>query len=162
MIIIAILLLIFLVVISIITSNTKMTQSFKNVVKTIYFYLFALIGLVMVVVASVQLFNLGLKTFVLKEADKEQYIYRAQPTMPYFNEKSMTALTQDKNLTEDDRQAVKRWLADYKQWEETSKKIDYVKASRQRDAALSLSLIFVGLPLFFFHWSVIRKDKQEN
>lgn len=38
--------------------------------RLLYLYLFSFVGLFIVVIGSIQLVNLGIKTFVFKEADK--------------------------------------------------------------------------------------------
>ena len=40
-----------------------------SVIRKIYLYLFSAIGLIVVIIGSVQLVDLGLKTFVFKKAD---------------------------------------------------------------------------------------------
>lgn len=46
-------------------------------IRKIYLYLFALIGLVLITIGSVQLINLGLKVYVFTKADN-YYNYPAQ------------------------------------------------------------------------------------
>ena len=44
-----------------------------SLIRTIYLYTFSLIGLVLIIIASVNMINLGLKTFIFTEADQELY-----------------------------------------------------------------------------------------
>ena len=51
-------------------------------------------------------------------------------------------------------------------WKETEKMVNPATSRRHRDASSSLSMILVGLPLYFYHWRIIAKDsknrKEEN
>jgi hypothetical protein len=53
-------------------------------------------------------------------------------------------------------------LIEYQRWQEFQGKIDYVKSERQRSAANSLAFIIVGLPIYLYHWSLIRKEKNSQ
>ncbi len=140
-------------------------MSLKNIIKTVYFYLFSLIGLIIVVIGSIQLLNIGLKTYIFKAADSDQRLAMKQPTMPYFSESAMSKLAESKDLTSEEIDSVKRWIESYKQWEESREGIDYVTSNRAREAATSTAMIIVGIPLFAYHWAVIRNElrkKDEN
>ena len=132
-------------------------------IRTIYLYLFAIIGLVLVVIGSVGFLNMGLKAFIFTKAEEEQRMYEKQPTMPYQLDmvKNAETLSADKtNLTEEEKTLIRQWLADYKNWQDTSAKIDTVTAQRHRDAATNLAMILVGLPLYLYHWGVIKKETK--
>jgi len=40
--------------------------------------------------------------------------------------------------------------------------VSYVTAKRHRDASLNLSLILIGLPLYLYHWRLIRKETKNK
>jgi len=40
--------------------------------------------------------------------------------------------------------------------------VSYVTAKRHRDASLNLSLILIGLPLYFYHWRIIKKETKNK
>jgi hypothetical protein len=46
----------------------------KFSIKLLYLYLFSFIGLLIAVIGSVQLVDLGLKVYVFKDADKYEYV----------------------------------------------------------------------------------------
>jgi hypothetical protein len=52
----------------------------------------------------------------------------------------------------------KQWKSDYEEWREHRESIDPVIARRLREAARNLSFIIVGLPLYVYHWRLIRRD----
>lgn len=137
-------------------------MSLKNIIKTVYFYLFSLIGLIIVVIGGIQLLNIGLKTYVFKAADSDRRLSMRQPTMPYFSEESVSKLSASKELTDEEKAAIRRWLESFKQWEEEGKNVDYIAAGRSREAATSTAMILVGLPLFAYHWLVIRKELKKK
>lgn len=127
----------------------------KALIRTIYLYLFALLGLVLLVIGSVGFVNMGLKAYVFTQADEQQRLWEGGPREPVF----AAGRVGEGELTAEDEAAVKRWLQDYQAWKEKSEKVDVVVAQRHRDAAMNLALILVGLPLYWYHWRVIRKDK---
>ena len=46
-----------------------------TLVRTIYLYIFALLGLVLLIIGSVNFLNMGLKAFVFTQADEESRIF---------------------------------------------------------------------------------------
>ena len=118
----------------------------KELIRTLYLYLFSLIGLVVVVMGLVQLVDLGLKVFVFKKAD-QVLIYpesvRPAKTNPELEGPALTPEEQKK----------------YEQ-EQLDYQIKQREADRERNAANALAMILVGTPLFLYHWKIIQKDKK--
>lgn len=142
----------------------------KNpIIRTIYLYLFALVGLGMLVVGASMIINLGLKTWIFTKADRADS-YMARPTPLYITSETKMAeelkVCGDKcSLTATQKEQVDQWLLDYKNWQESDAVKDpnfYVAQNRQRQASTAISLILVGLPLWLFHWSVIKKDNKKE
>jgi len=141
-----------------------------NFIRTIYLYLFALVGLAVLVIGVGQLVDLGLKVFVFKYADTNQqyaYDYGRPLSLSYDPElakvEDLSQCGSDCSLTETQLEAIDNWIADYKQWQEDQKdveKIDYRRQSRERQASRAISLILVGLPLYLYHWTVIKRDRK--
>ncbi len=98
--------------------------------RLLYLYLFSFVGLLIVVIGSIQLVNLGIKTFILKEAD----IYEIGPVMKIEGQVSET---------KEELQA--------RQQKELSRQ-------RQRDLANAVAMIAVGAPLYLYHWRIIQKE----
>jgi len=105
-----------------------------EIMKLAYIYLFSAIGLILIIIGSVKLINLGLKTFIFKQADVFYY-----PKIYPVDEKL--------DLSE----IAKR--------EEEQKKADEINriSQRQREMANSFALLIVGLPLFIYHWGLALK-----
>jgi hypothetical protein len=64
----------------------------------------------------------------------------------------------DTQLSAAERQQIQQALRDYQQWQERRRTIDPVVARRQRQAATALAMILVGLPIYLYHWRLIRRE----
>lgn len=134
-------------------------------IRTIYLYLFALVGLALLISGAYQLVDLGLKTYIFTQADKEaplspQPIYLKDPERTQIEELKVCA---DKcQLTEQQKQQIDNWLSDYDRWQKEQKDFDYRTSSRQRQASNALAMIIVGLPVWLYHWSIIKKDQKRK
>ncbi len=132
-----------------------------SVIRNIYLYLFALIGLIMIITAAVDFIDMGLKAFVFTQAEQEEYHYRMKPPEPYALERAeKLAADEDVDLTADDKQAIKNWLSDYEEWKEQQESFDPIVAGRQKEASRNIAMLLIGLPLYLYHWKTIRKDKE--
>lgn len=136
-------------------------------VRIVYLYLFSLLGLVLVVIGAVRLVDLGLKTYIFKEADKEEFRFSvpALPPARVLEKEGTEKLKIAENsikLTEEEKSLLRQWETDYKNWREMQSKVDFQKSRRQREASSALAFIIVGLPLYFYHWKVVQKDKKQN
>lgn len=114
-------------------------------IRKIYLYLFTLIGLALITIGCVRLVGLGLKTYIFTKAD----IYIEYPIA-----RPIKIAPAEGDKTEELQQPTKEEIEEYQNKQQT--------ANRQRDAAESLAMLIVGLPLYFYHWSVIKKDKKEE
>ncbi|MEK7635694.1 MAG: hypothetical protein AAB405_01230 [Patescibacteria group bacterium] len=114
-------------------------------IRKIYLYLFALIGLVLITIGCVRLVGLALKTYVFTKADVYYEYPMARP---------VKIAPVEGSKTEEFQQPAKEEIEEYQQKQKT--------ANRQREAAESLAFIIVGLPLYLYHWQLIKKDKKEE
>jgi len=136
------------------------------IIRTIYLYLFALIGLGILTIGSVMIINLGLKSWVFTKADSnESHLSRPMNiyTVNELNKANNLATCQ--KLNKEEREVIGMWIQDYKTWktEEENRDPNFYKVrDRQRQASTSFSMIFIGLPLWLFHWAVIKKDLKDN
>lgn len=131
-------------------------------IRWVYLYLFALLGLVLITIGSVQLVGLGLRTFVLTEADAEMRMhYAPEPPMRMAPER-LERLENDTTLDPETIRALRQWAGDYERMAEARATIDPVKSRRQRDAAGAIALLLVGLPLYFYHWRIISRERQSG
>lgn len=136
-------------------------------VRTIYLYLFALVGLALMSIGTVQLVKVGLKATVLTKAD--DFYKDLQPPMrvpgPYGEvreEDFVAAIDKCKEkceLSDGQKRQLASWLKDYEDWKNRPK-TDFRRQQRERELASAISLLIVGLPLYLYHWNIIRKEKQ--
>ncbi|MBU4482375.1 hypothetical protein KKC16_02930 [Patescibacteria group bacterium] len=146
----------------------------KNpIIRTIYLYLFALIGLGMLVIGASMIINLGLKTWIFTKADMQDN-YMSRPAPMYLKDPDLQSVEELEvcaekcELTVMQKEQINNWLVDYNEWQNTEKNQDpneFIIRNRQRQASTAVSLILIGLPLWLFHWVTIKKDvrsKKEN
>lgn len=126
-------------------------------VRTVYLYVATLVGLGLLIAGSVQAFELILKATILTQADAEENLWARQPPIPYALDRVKdTAETVE--LTEQEQAILKSWMADYERWSQQQAQLDVVQARRQRQLATALALVFVGVPVYLYHWNTIRKE----
>lgn len=114
-------------------------------IRKIYLYLFSLVGLVVVVIGAVRLATLGLKIYVFTKADQYYEYPRVAPVaLPPVSGKGEPVAAEPAPAAVDEFQ--KNQLA----------------SNREREAAEAIGMILVGAPLYFYHWRVIRKDKENE
>ena len=104
-------------------------------IKKLYLYVVTLISLILIIIGGVRLIDLGLKTWVFKEADM---IYQ-RPMV----QKPETEVSESPEYEEE--------------WEKYEKK--QKKSRRQESAAQSIAFIFIGLPLYLYHWKLVQRSK---
>ena len=139
----------------------------QSLVRTIYLYIFALLGLILLIIGSVNFLNMGLKAFIFNQAEEEQRILYKQVPTPFSDSRIKDIEGEiDKEeeicFSEEEEEKIKNWLVDYNNWKESSLKVDPITARRHRDASLNLSLILIGLPLYLYHWKIIKKETKER
>jgi hypothetical protein len=132
-----------------------------SIVRTVYLYLFSLIGLCLIVIGGVRLVDMGLRAFVFTKADEGNRLAQKAVYAP-FSPVDIKELTEKEGLSEADKESIERWLADYEANREAEASRDYIGEQRARDAAQSLAFIFIGIPLYFYHWSVVRKESAKK
>lgn len=108
-------------------------------IRKVYLYLTSLIGLVLILIGSVQLLNLGLKTWVFTKADDEFYYGACErPTAP---------IEAGKPVPEFDEESCKKQQSEQR------------TARHQNQAASAIAMLLVGTPVWIYHW---KKVKNEN
>lgn len=110
-----------------------------SVLKKVYLYVVSLISLGMVIVACVSLINLGLKAWIFTKADSTNYPI-ACPAV------EMPAMPSGAQPVPCDQTAQNQQVH------------DQLIASREQEASRDIALLIVGLPVFFYHWRLVRKE----
>lgn len=108
-------------------------------IRLLYLYLFAFIGLLITVIGTIQIVDLGLKVYVFQGADR--YEYYAGPRV----EGSEDVSAEEQAQYEEEMQAIN----DREQVRQ-----------RQRQLSTSISMILVGLPVYLYHWRIISRENQ--
>ncbi len=105
-----------------------------EIIRLIYLYTFSAIGLILIVISSVKMIDIFLRSYVFKNADM---IYSYIP----------------ENLNETEKEKII-------QMEEQSRKIqiESIRSERQKIISSSISMFIIGLPLFVYHWRILKKD----
>lgn len=116
-----------------------------SLIRKIYLYLFSLIGLVLITIGCVRLVGLALKSYIFTKADVYYEYPMARPIKSALIEEIRTEEFQQPSKDEIDAYQEKQKAA-----------------NRQREAAESLAFIIVGLPLYWYHWKIIQRDKEKE
>ena len=108
-------------------------------IKKLYLYVVSLVGLVLIIIGSVILVNMGLKS-LLGVQDYVNYpqMCAAQPATPDGT----------KNEVCDPDFQAKQMAADK----------ENQKNNKKRDVAQAIAFIIVGVPVFWYHWKLARKE----
>jgi len=101
-----------------------------------FLYIFATVGLILVIIGSVSLINLALKTYVFTKADNYCYSY-ARPVSEGEKAVTQEQLDQEKKNCEEQR-----------------------AANKQSQASNAIAMLIVGIPLYGYNWMTIRKENQ--
>ncbi len=134
-------------------------------IRTIYLYLFAMLGLILITIGSVRFLDMALKAFIFTKAEEEQRLLYKMPPMPPINIKELEKSEEDKQeicLSSKEKLYIDQWLEDYKNWKIEKSKVDPITSRRHRDASLNLAMILIGLPLYLYHWGVIKKETKNK
>ncbi len=134
-----------------------------STIKIIYIYLFSAIGLILLIIGCIRFIDMGLKTFLFKEAIKEEVLRYKRPPVDYYPI-PVEKIEKSKDFSEQEKKQLKSLAQKYQEWQKEQNQIDYLKAKREKDASISLAMILVGFPLYFYHWYIARRDfkKEKN
>lgn len=109
----------------------------KFSIRILYLYLFSFVGLIITVIGTIRLIELGLKVYVFKDADRYEY---APPSV--VSPEGIKISTDEAKRIESEQKAINE--------RESSRQ-------RQREAAGAIAMIAVGFPLYKYHWNYIQK-----
>ena len=101
-------------------------------IRSFYLYLFSFIGLLLIIIGSVQLSDLALKMFIFKNAD----MYENYPG-------TQVSPSGEKMVQEVDEQKVKEY-----------QQRDLVRR-REQQASIAISMMVVGVPTYIYHWKKV-------
>ncbi|MBI2591072.1 MAG: hypothetical protein HYW34_00095 [Candidatus Brennerbacteria bacterium] len=117
-------------------------------IRKVYLYTFALVGLVLIVIGAVRLIGLALKTYIFTKAD---IYYQYPATRPVKAPPPDAIVNSEKTeFQEPSKEEIEVYESNQR------------SSQRQREAAEALAFIIVGAPLYWYHWRIVKKDKEEN
>ena len=111
----------------------------KFSIRLLYLYLFSFIGLIIAVIGTIQLVDLGIKVFVFKDADRYDLVSYPAKVDPSGKEVKMT----------------EQEISDQKKQQDTE-----ARRNRQRQVSTAVSMLLVGIPLYKYHWRLIKKESK--
>lgn len=119
-------------------------SSKSAIIKNIYLYLVSFVALLMVVFSFADIINIFLRTYVLKMADQAYSGYYPEPACLVAPDGSTSTKGTGCVAPEEREKIDKR----------------NNQAQKQRDLVRDISFIVVGIPLFLYHWRIIRKKEN--
>ena len=142
----------------------------NSLIRTIYLYLFTLVGLTLLVIGGVMLVNLGLKMTIFKQADIDRMsmpptrIFSVAPDKTISEEGFVSVIEKCEEkceLDDEQKQQLDNWLSDYQMWQKQEASVSYTTQRRQQSASSAIAMILIGLPLYLYHWTVIKKENKQ-
>ena len=100
-------------------------------IRLLYLYLFSFVGLLISIIGSIQLVDLGLKNYVFRVSE---YTYYADPIM----EEKTTIPPEELERRNKEEQSNQR----------------------KRQLSNSVAMILVGVPVYLYHWKTIKKEQK--
>ena len=117
-------------------------MSKTKLIRTIYLYLFSLVGLVLIIIAGVRFIDMGLKAWIFTEADRSEYRFEIAP----------------KRFVEDGTPVAEELSEE----EQIARQDKLITQQRQRNAANSLAMLIIGVPLYLYHWRLAYRRKEDE
>lgn len=143
----------------------QVEDSDKLVIRPVYFYFVSLGSLLMIVIAGGFLINLVLKTWVFPsagQADQAASKVYSTPEAAGVEKSPVLSVADCGEKCGLDAETVtlaKEWSADYDTWQSEN---GTTNTNTQRQAASAIPFVAVGIPLLWYHWTVVRKEAKEK
>lgn len=133
----------------------------SSIIRNVYLYLVTAISIVMLIISAVTLINLGMKEYVFdvkgwEELQDPQY-QCGDDVLLYTYGKDGTMVAKYPDMTEEQKAQKKQECISNI---EEQGKINHANQIRT-DIAWALSMLLVALPLYFYHWGVIKKENKK-
>ena len=129
-----------------------------ELIRTIYLYLASLISLLFVAIGAGRILNTALKYYVFPKAEKAGYSRcNIQPPIYSFDKNNL-----EKIATDDQKSQLENFLKDYEQWKKENSGDECYSQERQGNAVDALTMIIIALPIFGYHWNLIKKEKKKE
>lgn len=129
-----------------------------KLIRTIYLYVASLVSLIFLAVGTGTILNTVLKAYVFPKAEKGGFLRCNQQPPVYALDKN--ALTEV--ATTDQKMKLDNLLKDYEQWKKDNAEGECYSQERQNNVVNALTMMIIALPIYLFHWRLIKKDKEEK
>jgi hypothetical protein len=116
----------------------------KTILKMIYLYILSFVGIIITVVATIGLLNLVLRQYVF-QVDTGGYYYSVEVCTNPKTPESTTPTKDEIAVCEKDQK---------------SRNQEMMFNDTKRELANEIAGILIGLPLWLYHWGIIRKEKE--
>lgn len=117
-------------------------------IRNIYLYLVSATTLFMITFAVVNLINIGLRTWIFPKADQSYSYPKARPDFCSFDKDGKQICPSEEEINrrrEEDKKA----------------EIENAASQKQREIVQDLSMLIVAIPLFTYHWFLVRRERKE-
>ncbi len=111
----------------------------KFSIRLLYLYLFSFIGLIISVIGCIRLVQLGIKVYIFKGADVYTS-YQVEPISPEGKPSETTDFDREMQQKTQDQENTRQ---------------------RQREVSESVAMLLVGIPLYKYHWKLIKKENKK-
>lgn len=127
----------------------------NKLIRSIYLYITILTSLIFMSIGTGILLNTGLKYYIFPKAEKGGY-HRCNQQPPLYGVDIYSKID-----SEDQKQLLENLLRDYEQWQKNNTGEECYNQDRQKEIVKALTMLIVSLPIFLFHWNIIRKEKNK-
>ncbi len=149
------------------TTPSTGTNSKVALIKTLYLYLVSFVALIIIVISTVDLISVLLKTYILTKADRYNYspIMNCDGPKPVVSGpgEPLPASALGSGLDSPTHLPLLRSVSpeECRLHAEQQKTIDEENrvSDNQRDLARGIPLLVVGIPLFIGHWRLARRKE---
>ena len=124
------------------------TKDKVALLKNFYLYTVSFVALMMIIVSSYSLIDLGLKTWVFTDAENFNRYY------DYDYEKPV--IDADGTKIEMTQEEKEQKIQAAKEKEEQNK-----RSQTQRDLSQYIAMLIVAIPVFTAHWMMVRKKEKQ-
>lgn len=140
--------------------KTAAEEKTKEVIRPVYFYIASLVGLVMIIIFGSMLINLILKSYIFTQANDTdgRQLSRGVSTISSTATESVTNCATACNFNDQTVEFASRYAQDWADWETA----DLTSGQRQSQASNNIAFLLVAIPLFWYHWSSVRRESRES
>lgn len=133
-----------------------MTEKTKTI-RTIYLYIVSLLSLLFLCIGIGNLINITLKSYFFPEAEKRDYYMCSQSL--YYPSTEIEKLKELEPENQEQKQKIDEIISEYENWKAENTGDNCYASERQKRMVDSLTMILISLPLYLFHWNLIKKEK---